>query len=326
MTVSLKLWGKSRVRGSGTRYDVPMRRTHLFALVFTIVFIALPQVTHAAIPFFGPIIPSGSGTCPASWGLVITVINNIISFLLTLLIVFVMPIMLAYGGFLYVVNPADPAARGKANKVLLNTIYGLIVALSSWLVVDAIMAVLYNPGAGSLGTWSSLISSGGVPVCLPQAGTGAGAGLNQATTTPPVSVTPGAGGAGKFTFDPGIDAQVSTQSGALTTLLSCMAGKVPAGVGRISSISDSKITSGQYTFRQCATQGSTICAHTVNSCHYGGSGRCNGESYAVDFGDEQNTAALTAAAQACDGVVLNEGNHLHISVGARSGCGCDTRL
>jgi hypothetical protein len=50
-----------------------------------------------------------------------------------------------------------------------NTIIGIVIALSGWMIVDAIMAVLYNPA--SVGTtWSSLITSGGVAYCLPQAG------------------------------------------------------------------------------------------------------------------------------------------------------------
>src|SRR5207248_2360484 len=119
------------------------------------------------------------------------------------------------------------------------------------------------------------------------------------------------------TFDPGIDAQVPTESGALAALLTCMSQRLPAGVGRISSISDSVITSGARTFRYCADNGSQNtsaprCAHTRNSCHYGGVGRCNGESYAVDFNDFGNVTALTNAAQACGARILVERNPDHL--------------
>ncbi len=147
-------------------------RVPFFALLFTVSLFALPLVTHAAgIPFFGPIIPQtdNQATCPASWGMVLIVINNIISFALTVSIVFVAPLMIAYSGFLYVVNPVDPAGMSKAKGILQNTIVGTIIALASWMIVDAVMAVLYNPQHPGE-TWDSLIGSGGINPCLPQAG------------------------------------------------------------------------------------------------------------------------------------------------------------
>ncbi len=166
-------------------------RIPLFVLLLIVGSFALPLAAHAGsaggIPFFGPIIDQSWVTgnniqCALGWGVLIEVINRIISLLLTLAIVFVAPIMIAYAGFLYVVNPVKPSERGRANKILLNTVVGIVIALAGWLIVDALMAVLYNPSTpiagGTLGTWSSLISGDGI-ACLPQAGVGTG--LNQTT-------------------------------------------------------------------------------------------------------------------------------------------------
>ncbi|TSC71215.1 MAG: hypothetical protein G01um101449_70 [Parcubacteria group bacterium Gr01-1014_49] len=143
----------------------------LFALLFIGLF-ALPSLAHAGgIPFFGPIIPEAYSRCAASWGLLITVINNIISLLLTLAIVFVAPIMIAYAGFLFVVNPVNASGKEEAKKILTNTIVGIVIALAGWMIVDAIMAVLYNANTpvagGAIGTWVDLIGSKGVPPCIP---------------------------------------------------------------------------------------------------------------------------------------------------------------
>ena len=106
--------------------------------------------------------------CPASWGLLITVINNVISLLITLAVVFVAPLTIAYAGFLYVVNPVDPGGIAKAKGILKNTVVGIVIALAGWMIVDAIMAVLYNKGAPGLSgkTWSELITSGGIAPCI----------------------------------------------------------------------------------------------------------------------------------------------------------------
>ena len=159
--------------------------------------LALPFAAHAAIPFFGPIIPSGSNVCPAGFGLLITVINNIISFALTLAIVFWLPLRIAYAGFLYVINPGDTGNVSKAHGILISTIVGIVVALAAWMIVDALMAVLYNPTAVG-GTWSNLVTGG--DICLNQAGSTAGAGLNQAPTGVTVTPTPTASGTA-FTFN-----------------------------------------------------------------------------------------------------------------------------
>lgn len=113
-----------------------------------------------------------------------TVINNIIELLLTLAIVFVAPLMIAYAGFLYVVNPFDPSGISKAKGILTNTIIGIVIALAGWMIVDAVMAALYDPSVNAGKTWSSLIFSSG-PVCLPQQGVGTG--LNQTTAAPSVT-------------------------------------------------------------------------------------------------------------------------------------------
>lgn len=290
-------------------------RVPLFVLLFAVGSFALPLAAHAGIPYFGPVIPQDgvNAVCPAGFGMLMVVINNIISIALTLAIVFVAPLMIGWAGFLYVVNPVDPSGLSKAKGILMNTVVGLVIALAGWMIVDAVMAVLYDSKTFGK-TWSDLLTTNGAAFCLPQAGAISGVAPPPVPgiQVPAVPQVPGA-----FTFDPGISAQVPTESGALSALLSCMAGQVPAGVGRISSISDSLITSGSKTFAQCATGG---CAHAANSCHYGGR-TCTGSSYAVDFGDDQNISVLTAAAQACGANYIgNEGTHLHVSVGASCGC------
>lgn len=154
-----------------------MRSRTTFFLAFLLVgSLALPSLAHAGgIPFFGPIIPqeSGQAVCAAGWGMLIVVINNIISLLLTLAIVFVAPIMIAYSGFLFVVNPVNASGREEAKKILTNTIVGIVVALAGWMIVDAIMAALYNASAPvgktntTIGTWMDLVGSKGVSPCIP---------------------------------------------------------------------------------------------------------------------------------------------------------------
>ncbi|OGG49090.1 hypothetical protein A3G63_03030 [Candidatus Kaiserbacteria bacterium RIFCSPLOWO2_12_FULL_52_8] len=180
-------------------------RVSLFIYLLVIVAAVVPSVTHAAIPFFGPIIPEAQALCPGSWALVITVLNNIIAFAITAVIIFVAPLMLAYAGFLYVANPVSPGGISKAKDVLFNTIGGTIVALAAWLIIAAIMAVLYDPSAVGK-TWQSLVTArSNDALCIDIAGS-----LNQ--------VVPG-------TYVTGIDAG-SGQFLTLPTSGDCQAGNL----------------------------------------------------------------------------------------------------
>jgi hypothetical protein len=222
-------------------------RVPLFIFLLAAGSLALPVVAHAMIPFFGPIIDSswtvpntvtgGVVQCALGWGAVITVINNIIEFLLTIVLLFVAPIMIAYSGFLLVVGQGNSGAISKAKGVLLNTIIGIVIALAGWLIVDALMAVLTTGTNGSTfaRNWSSLITSGGALTCLPQKGVGTGlnqstngAGVTSAGVGPQVGKAPGPCSSGNTACSTSAIQQAAqtlnmTLSDAQATAMSCIA-------------------------------------------------------------------------------------------------------
>jgi hypothetical protein len=160
-------------------------RVALVSLFLAVVTLALPIAAHAAqFPFLGPIIPDGAQRCPGGWGLLIQIINNIIAISITIAVVFVAPLMIAYAGFLFVVNPFNAEGMSKAKEILKNTIIGIVIALCSWAIVDAVMAVLYNGKFGS--SWSAIVTWNG-DICIKQRGTAEGDKLNQSANTAPGS-------------------------------------------------------------------------------------------------------------------------------------------
>jgi len=313
----------------------------LFALaILPMVMFAIPHPAHAAnATFFGPIVPQECHcdnqvapdgtkitTAPA-WGCVLQVVQNCINLLISLGIVICI-LYIAYAGILLVTSAGSPKAREQGKQRLINAFVGLVVILTSWLIVDFVMKTFYNDQDSGYGPWNSILAGNDQDKCLvahnPTGLVTGTIGVVQGTGPGILVGSGGFTGAGtNYTYDPGVENQRSTASAQLTTLLTCMASKLPAGTGRISSISDSKITSGQETFQQCAASGHASCSHTNYSCHYGGR-KCIGSSYAVDFGDQEHAAAITAAGNACGATAIyNEGNHLHVSVGKGSGCVCD---
>ena len=148
-------------------YNIYMRsRGPLFAFLLLAGVATLPHFAHASIPFFGPVVPDTGNLCALAWGMVITVVNNLIELGITLAIVFVAPIMIAYAGFLMVIEPMSPGGHTKARGILLNTVVGIVIALAAWLIVDAVMAALTPNGRPFGENWATIISSNGAPQCI----------------------------------------------------------------------------------------------------------------------------------------------------------------
>ncbi|HZJ40888.1 MAG TPA: pilin [Candidatus Saccharimonadales bacterium] len=196
-------------------------------------------------------------------------------------------VMLMAGGLLWLVSGGDAGKVGQAKEIIIGSITGLIILLSSYVILTQINPNLIKSSAitlGALDNQSTLITTG-------------------------------------WSFDPGIINQVGDANAELSQLLNCMRAQLPDGIGRISSISDSNHIGNLST---CNTANCTNCVHTCGSCHYGGGSSTN-KSYAVDFGDEENIPALSAAAKACDSEawileefdkISNKINHLHVSISA----------
>ncbi len=263
---------------------------------------------------------------PLSFGAVMEIAQRFVNVGISLGIFFFV-IILAWAGFLFIISSTNPESRSKAKAMLLNAAIGLLIILTAWLMVDFIMKALYSGPDGTegeFGPWNSILGDG--PACVVgRVTTPLFDGAVTRTELPPGTSGGGSTGGGptgtfdgSFTYQANIEAQKQDLSEPMAAVLRCMVTKVPRGVGNISSISDNQITTGTKTFAQCAGGG---CAHSPNSCHYGGR-TCIGKSFAVDFGDEQNKVALTSAARACGAKVLDEGSHVHVSIGDASGCDC----
>lgn len=261
-------------------------RIFFFSFLFVASSLVLPHAAHAAIPFFGPIVPPNIEQCAAGWASIIVVTNNIIEFLLTLLIVFVAPIMIAYAGFLFVVNPVNPSEKQKAKSVLTNTILGIVISLSAWLIVDAVMAALYNPSAvGS--TWSSIVNWGG-DACLRQ--TGSIGNLNQGTgvsTGGAVTVVPGSG-------DEQAIRQQLAQAGVSINHDPCPAGSDGQGCTNVAGMQAATVSQIINIANSCGNGCSVIVTGGTEPGHASGT-YSHGNGYKVDL--SQSNSVLNSFLQ-----------------------------
>lgn len=266
---------------------------------------------------------------PLSFGAVMEIVQRFVNMGITLGIFFFVVIM-AWAGFLFIMSATNPESRSKAKGMLLNAAIGMLIVLSAWLMVDFVMKTLYNPNSSGWGPWNSILGDG--PACVVgRETTPLFTGAISTTDLPAGGGTGSTGGGptgtfdGSFTYQLNVEAQKSKMSPALTSLLTCMASKLPRGVGEISAITDKYSGTDATRIAYCAKNGSAgspanTCAHTANSCHYGGS-MCVGQAFSADFGDEQNRALLINAANACGAVRAAYENNNHVHVTAPNQCG-----
>ncbi|MGE5541393.1 MAG: pilin [Bacillota bacterium] len=302
---------------------MPRTIFRLFAPVaITLFLVVAPIHAYAAdATFFGPLVPTEC-KCPGGapgYGCILETIQRAINLGVTLGVI-AATIALVFAGATWMTASGNPEARSKGRDMLINVFIGLFILLSAWLVVDFIMKRLYD--SKEYGPWHSILKTDAANLCINQTtptkipgflGSGATAELGGTGNQVKPPLTAG----GKFTWDSGIQAQMAQASPQLVTLLNCMGPKMPSGVGRISSISDSQVSSGAKTMQQCAAGG---CAHTAGSCHYGGK-TCVGQSYAVDFGDQEHASTIKPIALSCGAdFTLFEATNFHVSVGKSCGC------
>jgi len=131
--------------------------------IASVFLLAFPAIAEAA-PFLNPIVPEACQACPCGFGGVLQIIQNLMNFGIGIAIL-VATIIIAWGGFLYIMSSANPESRSKANKMLINAAIGLFIVLSAWLIVDFVMKSLYDGETSRFGPWNTIISGEG-DICI----------------------------------------------------------------------------------------------------------------------------------------------------------------
>lgn len=141
-------------------------RVLLPVLLLSFALFAPLGASAATTDFFGELFPTEckcEGSAP-EWGCVMIVLQNLINLGISVgVLIFVL--VAAFAGILWMTSPMNPRNREMGRSMLLNAVVGLVIALSSWLLVDFVMKALYNPGAG-FGPWNSILDGNADKKCL----------------------------------------------------------------------------------------------------------------------------------------------------------------
>lgn len=131
-----------------------------------------PSVSFAAdANFFGPIWPpNGTCSCPGSapdWGCVLEIFQNVLNVGISIAVV-AATVYIMFAGFAYIAaafTGNSPGNISAARTRLTNVMFGLLVVLSAWLIVDFTMKLLYDNGS-KFGPWNSIWAGGEGNFCI----------------------------------------------------------------------------------------------------------------------------------------------------------------
>ncbi len=80
----------------------------------------------------------------------LTLVNNVITFILVDLALPIAALMFAYAGAKLVLSGGSPEARTSAKTIALNTVIGIVLAAGSWIIVKTFLAIMGYQGSGYL--------------------------------------------------------------------------------------------------------------------------------------------------------------------------------
>jgi biotin synthase-like enzyme len=110
----------------------------------------MPVISHAGLVPCKNTPGDAKDTC--NFSQFVTLINNVINFMIFRLALPIAGIMFTYAGFLMVTAGEEAAgARTKAKDIFINTIKGLCLALLCWVIVHSLLTFL-----GYSGSWIGL--------------------------------------------------------------------------------------------------------------------------------------------------------------------------
>lgn len=79
---------------------------------------------------------------PCGFDHVLQLINNVINFLLFVLVIPIAAIMFCYAGFTMLFSGGEASARTKAKGIFWNVVIGLIIAVGAWVIIHTLLDIV----------------------------------------------------------------------------------------------------------------------------------------------------------------------------------------
>ncbi len=141
-----------------------MTKNIFLILIILISLFLNSNYAFAALVTCDPEKPAGRGSCDLC--ALFETIQNVVNFLIRLAFSIV-AIMLVYGGIRMYFSGDNPNNRKTATKVFINAVIGLVIVLTSWVVINTIITFLAKPGSPPT-FWTQLVCTPGELIKEPE--------------------------------------------------------------------------------------------------------------------------------------------------------------
>lgn len=125
--------------------------TKILIPIFIFLILIAPALSFAQQ--LNPPGPNGLVPCdnsasnPCGFAQLMTLVNNVINFILYGMVIPIAAILFAFAGFELVTSGGSTEKRGTAKKVFTNVVIGLVIAMACWLIVKLVLTILGYQGA-----------------------------------------------------------------------------------------------------------------------------------------------------------------------------------
>jgi len=116
----------------------------IFLILIILIGLFLNNLAFAALVTCDPALPAGPGSCDLC--ALFETIQNVVNFLIGLAFSIV-TIMLVYGGIRMYFSGDNPNNRKTAVNVVINAVIGLVIVLTSWVIINTVITFLAKPGS-----------------------------------------------------------------------------------------------------------------------------------------------------------------------------------
>lgn len=152
-----------------------MKRLWAPLLLLIVLFVPLIVSAQSNLPLFDPnwqLVPDAHEIDPANcpegyplgFGGVLQLIQNVMNAAISFGVI-ISVLVIAGAGILWILTPTNPENHSQAKKILMNAVFGLLIILSAWLIVDFVMKLLYsgtNGQQGKFGPWNEILTGGDI--------------------------------------------------------------------------------------------------------------------------------------------------------------------
>jgi hypothetical protein len=120
---------------------------NIFLVFFILLIVVLPFISLAQgqTSTSGSLVPCDGLDC--DFKKLIQLVNNVINFILFIMVVPIAAIMFAYAGFLLLTSGGEASQKTKAKKIFANVGIGFIIAVASWLIINLLLTLLGYDGS-----------------------------------------------------------------------------------------------------------------------------------------------------------------------------------